>query len=56
MPANAEEYANARAALSLVDVDSRLGFECSMEYAGGREQIEWKLRRMEDLFGKEITR
>ena len=47
-----EEYANAKAALPLVDADSRLGFECSMEYCGGREQIEWKLARMEALYGR----
>ena len=46
-----EEYANAKATLPLVDADSRLGFECSMEYCGGREQIEWKLSRMEKFFG-----
>lgn len=47
-----EEYANAEAALKLVDADSRLGFECSMEYCGGREQIEWKLARMKKLYGE----
>ncbi|MFA7173870.1 MAG: hypothetical protein WC340_10740 [Kiritimatiellia bacterium] len=46
-----EEYANAEAALPLVDADSRLGFECSMEYGGGRPQIEWKLKLMRELFG-----
>jgi hypothetical protein len=46
-----EEYANAKATLPLVDADSRLGFECSMEYCGGRKQIEWKLSRMEKFFG-----
>ncbi len=46
-----DEYENAKAALPLVDADSRLGWEPSMEYCGGREQIEWKLRRMEELYG-----
>lgn len=45
-----EEYANAKATLPLVDADSRLGFECSMEYTGGRRQIEWKLDRMKKLY------
>ena len=45
------EYANAQAALKLVERDSRLGWEPSMEYAAGPEQIRWKLRRMEDLYG-----
>ena len=43
----------AKAALPLVDADSSLGWEPTMEYCGGREQIEWKLRRMERLYGKE---
>ena len=50
-----DEYENARAALPLVDVDARLGWEPTMEYCGGREQIEWKLRRMERLYGKEVV-
>ena len=47
-----DEYANAKAAIPLVETDSRLGWEPTMEYGGGREQIEWKLRKMEDLYGK----
>ena len=46
-----EEYENAKAALPLVDFDSRLGWEPSMKYRGARPQIEWKLRRMEKLYG-----
>ena len=42
------ERANAVAALALVDADSRLGFECSMEYVGARDQIEWKIRRIDE--------
>ena len=49
------EYANARAALELVEADSRLGWEPSMEYAGGPEQIRWKLGRMEKLYGDIFT-
>jgi hypothetical protein len=45
------EYANAKAALELVEADSRLGWEPSMEYTGGPEQIRWKLERMEKLYG-----
>ena len=45
------EYANATAALALVEEDSRLGWEPSMEYVGGPEQIRWKLARMEKLYG-----
>ena len=44
------EYANAEAALAAVDVDSRLGFLVSSGYTGGRAQIEWKLRKMRELY------
>ena len=47
------EYANATEALALVEFDSRLGWEPSMEYCGGPEQIRWKLSLMEKLYGKE---
>ena len=45
------EYANAEAALAVVDEDSRLGFLVSSGYTGGRAQIEWKLRKMRELYG-----
>ena len=45
------EYENAQAALPLAEFDSGLGWEPSMEYVGGPEQIRWKLRRMEKLYG-----
>ena len=41
------------AAFPLVERDSRLGWEPSMEYCGGPEQIRWKLNLMEKLYGKE---
>ena len=41
------EIENARSALALVDVDSRLGWEPSMEYVGDRWHIEWKIRQVE---------
>ena len=47
------EYANAKAALKFVEADSRLGWEPSMEYCGGPEQIRWKLALMETHYGKE---
>lgn len=34
-----------------VETDSRLGWEPSMEYCGGPEQIRWKLGLMERLYG-----
>ena len=42
------------AALSLVEADSRLGWEPSMDYAVGPEQIRWKLGLMERLYGKAL--
>ena len=48
------EYANAKACLKLVEADSRLGWEPSMEYAGGPDQIRWKLALMEKLYGKDL--
>ena len=48
------EYANALAAIPVVEADSRLGWEPSMEYVGGPEQIRWKLDRMEKLYGREV--
>ena len=50
-----EEYANAKAALPLVEENSRLGWEPSMEYAAGPEQIRWKLKRMEALYGDSVA-
>ena len=47
------EYANALATLPLVERDSRLGWEPSMEYCGGPVQIKWKLSLMEKIYGAE---
>ena len=49
-----KEYANAKAALPLVEADSRLGWEPSMEYIGGPEQIRWKLDRMVQTYSKDV--
>ena len=51
-----KEYANAKAALPLVEADSRLGWEPSMEYMGGPEQIRWKLDRMVQTYTENIAR
>ena len=45
-----DEYANAQAALTLVEEDSHLGFEPDMDYVGGPDQIRWKIRLMEKLY------
>jgi len=39
----ADEIENARNTISLVEFDSRLGFEPSMEYMCDREHLEWKI-------------
>ena len=49
------EYANAKAALPLVEQDSRLGWEPSMEYVGGVEQVRWKLNRMRETYGDSVA-
>ena len=48
-----DEYENAKAALKVVDEDSRLGWLASSDYTGSRPQIEWKLRKMRELYGFE---
>lgn len=50
------EYANASAALRLVDEDSRLGWLASSDYTGSRPQIEWKLRKMRELYGEDVAK
>ena len=49
------EYANAESALQAVDADSRLGWLASSGYTGSRPQIEWKLRKMRELYGAAVT-
>ncbi|MBO5751636.1 MAG: hypothetical protein J6R80_04455 [Kiritimatiellae bacterium] len=49
-----KEYANAKSALAAVDTDSRLGWLASSGYTGSRAQIEWKLRKMRELYGKGV--
>ena len=41
------EKANAVSAIPLVEADSRLGWEPSMEYVCDRWRLEWKLRQLE---------
>lgn len=42
------EQENARAAIPLVEYDSILGFEPSLEYMGDKERIEWKIQQVEE--------
>ena len=44
-----KEIANAKEAIPFVELDSRLGWEPSMEYVTDRWHIEWKLRQMESM-------
>ena len=46
-----DEYANKEATLTLVDRDSRLGWEPSMDSIGGRATIEWSMKQMRETFG-----
>ena len=46
-----EEYANASAALPLMEADSRLGWEPTMGYFAGPETLKWKLRLMRKSYG-----
>lgn len=48
------EKANALEAINYVELDSRLGWEPSMEYLGDKEQIEWKLRLIEYVLEVEL--
>ena len=43
------EIANAAAAIPLVEADSRLGWEPSMEYMTDREHLEWKIRQVQTV-------
>jgi hypothetical protein len=48
------EIANAQAAIPLVDADSRLGWEPSMEYMTDRAHLEWKIAQMRFVLDEEL--
>ena len=48
------EIANAAAAIPLVDFDSRLGWEPSMEYMADRAHLEWKIAQVRRVVDQEI--
>lgn len=48
------EMANAEAALPLVEADSRLGWEPSMDYVGDADHIHWKLAQVRRVIASEI--
>lgn len=49
------EIANAQATIPLVEQDSRLGWEPTMEYMCDKPHLEWKIRQVRHVVGKEIT-
>ena len=48
------EIANAQATTLLVEVDSRLGWEPSMEYMTDRVHLEWKAAQLRRALDEEI--
>ncbi|MGM0492916.1 MAG: hypothetical protein ACQER1_08225 [Armatimonadota bacterium] len=50
------EIANAEATIPLVEADSRLGWEPSMEYMCDREHLEWKIAQVRGVIEEEISR
>lgn len=50
----ADEIENVKATFPLVDFDSRLGFEPSMDYMCHRENLEWKLAVTDRILAEEI--
>ena len=50
----AAEMANAEAAIPLVEADSRLGWEPSMEYMADRAHLEWKIAQLQRVLEHEL--
>lgn len=48
------EIENAESAVDLVEYDSRLGWEPSMEYMTDREHIEWKIKQVNYVIDTEL--
>lgn len=48
------EIENAKATIPLVDFDSRLGYEPSMDYMCHREALEWKIKLQTEILEGEI--
>ena len=48
------EIANTSAAIPLVECDSRLGWEPSMEYMADRAHLEWKLAHLRQVVDTQI--
>jgi len=50
------EIANAEATIPLVEADSRLGWEPSMEYMCDREHLEWKIALLREVIDQEVPK
>ena len=50
-----EEIKNAEEAISYVQMNSRLGWEPSMEYLGDEAHIRWKIKQVESVINVEIA-
>lgn len=50
-----EEYKNAETAIPIVEYDSALGYECSMDYLGDAAHIKWKLKQIEYVLTTEFA-
>ena len=48
------EIANCEAAIPVVEADSRLGWEPTMEYLGDADHIRWKLAHLRHALEHEI--
>ncbi|MBE6589347.1 MAG: hypothetical protein E7643_04140 [Ruminococcaceae bacterium] len=49
------EIENAKATVPLVEFDSRLGYEPSMDYMCHREALEWKIKLQTEILEEEIA-
>lgn len=49
------EIENAKSAIPLVQANSRLGWEPTMEYLGDEEHIRWKIRQVEYMLKAELA-
>ena len=50
------EIGNAKATIPLVEADSRLGWEPSMEYMTDKEHLLWKIKQVERVIQEEIPK
>ena len=49
------EIRNAEETIPLVEADSRLGWEPSMEYIGDASHLRWKIRQVTQVVEKELS-